>query len=114
MIKECRGSSRSRPAHLETGAEADLTNAVIDAAENSLTTTGNSPVGKLRVDMPRLAWPLDRGTRSSRLSGSISRIELTLGLGDKDADLIQEGVDRVVRVGERSGQRHLRRFYAVD
>ena len=96
------------------GRRSRSTNAVIDAAENSLTTTGNSPVGKLRVDMP---GSLDRSIVVPARPDCQARypgIELTLGLGDKDVDLIQEGVDFVVRVGERSEQRHLRRFYAVD
>jgi LysR family transcriptional regulator for bpeEF and oprC len=72
----------------------------IDAAENSLTTTGNTPTGKLRVDMPSSLGRLIVVPALPDFQARYPGIQFMLGLGDKDVDLIQEGVDCVVRIGE--------------
>ena len=72
----------------------------VEAAENSLITTGNTPTGKLRVDM---SGSLGRSIVVPALPDFQARypgIDLMLGLGDKDVDLVGEGVDCVVRIGE--------------
>jgi LysR family transcriptional regulator, regulator for bpeEF and oprC len=74
--------------------------AEVQAAENSLISTGNTPTGKLRVDM---SGSLGRSIVVPALPDFQARypgIELMLGLGDKDVDLVREGVDCVVRIGE--------------
>jgi LysR family transcriptional regulator for bpeEF and oprC len=72
----------------------------VEAAENSLITSGNTPTGKLRVDM---SGSLGRSIVVPALPDFQARypgIELMLGFGDKDVDLVGEGVDCVVRIGE--------------
>jgi LysR family transcriptional regulator, regulator for bpeEF and oprC len=71
----------------------------VEAAENSLIA-GSIPTGKLRVDMP---GSLGRSIVVPALPDFQARypgIDLMLGLGDKDVDLVREGVDCVVRIGE--------------
>ncbi len=74
----------------------------IDETEATLKDVNRSPSGRLRVDVPvgvarRLIIPA--------LSGFVDQypdIELQLGVSDRSVDLIEEGVDCVVRGGELS------------
>ena len=73
--------------------------AEIDDIESSFLGKQRSPRGKLRVDMPgalgrRLVMPA-----LGAFHEQYPEIDLMLGLGDKSLDLIQEGIDCVVRIG---------------
>lgn len=72
--------------------------AELDEAEGALR--GSQPRGLLRVDAPGL---LTRTFLLPRLPAFLERyplIELHLGQGDRLVDLVREGIDCVIRVGE--------------
>ena len=72
----------------------------IEAVESSFPSRTGRPGGKLRVDMtPSLARLVVLPSVSQFLE-MYPDIELTLTLGDRTVDLVQEGVDCVVRAGE--------------
>jgi LysR family transcriptional regulator for bpeEF and oprC len=58
-----------------------------------------NPRGKLRVDMPSSIGRLVVLPRLCEFHTRYPDIELMVGLGDKPVDLIQEGIDAVIRVG---------------
>src|SRR5690606_20237411 len=71
----------------------------IDAIKSSLSGSTAQPAGKLRVDMTasfarRVVLPSIKDFQSR-----YPEIELFLSLGDRPVDLVQEGVDCVVRAG---------------
>lgn len=73
--------------------------AEIDDIEGSFIARERSPRGRLRVDMP---GALGRIIVMPALAGFHARypdIDLVLGLSDKPLDLVQEGIDCVVRIG---------------
>ncbi|MBE3286299.1 LysR family transcriptional regulator [Enterobacter cloacae complex sp. P31C] len=73
---------------------------LIEQAESSLSDSGSRPQGRLRVDMPagiahHIVMPhLDEFCRL------YPDIYLTIGVSDRQVDLVQEGVDCVIRTGE--------------
>ena len=74
--------------------------AEVEATESALTDSIRGPRGKLRVDVP---GGLGRTSLLPKLFEFHDRypdIELMLGFSDRPVDLIQEGVDVVIRVGE--------------
>jgi LysR family transcriptional regulator for bpeEF and oprC len=69
-------------------------------AEHGLSTEGTSPRGRVRADMPGV---IGRGIVLPRLREFEQRfpdIELVLGMSDRPADLIYDGIDCVIRSGE--------------
>ncbi|TKR54742.1 LysR family transcriptional regulator [Allopusillimonas ginsengisoli] len=71
----------------------------IDAIKSSLSGSTAQPAGKLRVDMTasfarRIVLP-----SLNDFQNRYPEIELILSLGDKPVDLVQEGIDCVVRAG---------------
>ena len=71
----------------------------IDEIEGSLLNEERTVRGKLRVDMP---GALGRNIVIPALEDFNERypdIDLMLGLGDKPVDLVQDGIDCVVRIG---------------
>ena len=71
----------------------------LEATEDSLRHNSRSPRGRLRIDMPgsiasSVILPRIRAFRE-RYPG----IELAIGLNDRRVDLVQEGVDCVIRTG---------------
>lgn len=76
--------------------------AEVDAAEAEFASITRAPRGKLRVDM---SGSLGRLIVVPALDDFHSRypdIDLTLGFGDRLVDLVQEGIDCVIRIGELS------------
>lgn len=77
----------------------------LEETEGLFRQAGARPAGKLRIDMPgRLA----RLVVAPALPGFLERypeIEVELGATDRAVDLVQEGVDCAVRVGELSDSR---------
>ncbi|WP_246796315.1 LysR family transcriptional regulator [Burkholderia perseverans] len=74
--------------------------AQIAAAERDLSADAGTPRGRVRVDMPGV---LGRALVVPRLAEFEARhpgIELVLGMSDRPADLIHEGIDCVIRTGE--------------
>ncbi|WP_376963666.1 LysR family transcriptional regulator [Azospirillum sp. A26] len=72
----------------------------IDEIESTFTSARKTPRGRLRVDMPGSIGRLVIIPSIHEFHEKYPDIELMLGLGDRAVDLIQEGVDCVVRVGE--------------
>ncbi|MBP2306400.1 LysR family transcriptional regulator [Azospirillum melinis] len=72
----------------------------IDEIESTFTSARKTPRGRLRVDMPGSIGRLVIIPSIHEFHAKYPDIELMLGLGDRAVDLIQEGVDCVVRVGE--------------
>ena len=71
----------------------------IEEAEGSFSNNGKGPHGKLRVDMPGAIGRLIVMPQLCDFHTRYPEIELMMGFGDKPVDLIQEGVDCVIRVG---------------
>ncbi|MEN7433173.1 LysR family transcriptional regulator [Chromobacterium sp. TRC.1.1.SA] len=70
-----------------------------DELESLFSQQGASPRGKLRIDVP---GPIGRQVLAPALPAFFALypdIELELGVTDRPVDLIQEGVDCVIRVG---------------
>jgi LysR family transcriptional regulator for bpeEF and oprC len=74
--------------------------AEIEEAEDSLNHTGKGPRGKLRIDMPSSLGRLVVMPRIEEFRRRYPNVELSLGFGDRQVDLVQEGVDCAVRVGK--------------
>jgi LysR family transcriptional regulator for bpeEF and oprC len=73
--------------------------AEIEAVESSFPGSAGRPRGKLRVDMTASFARLFVIPAIERFQKSYPDVELTLTLGDRTVDLIQEGVDCVIRAG---------------
>lgn len=71
----------------------------IDEIEASFTSARKTPRGRLRVDMPGSIGRLVIIPSIHEFHQKYPDIDLMIGLGDRPIDLIQEGVDCVIRVG---------------
>ncbi|MGP8435002.1 LysR family transcriptional regulator [Paraburkholderia fungorum] len=71
----------------------------IDDIESSLENRGMTPRGKIRVDMPSALGRTVLMPRVHEFHAKYPDVELMLGFSDKPVDLIQEGVDCVIRIG---------------
>ncbi|MBP2314667.1 LysR substrate-binding domain-containing protein [Azospirillum soli] len=71
----------------------------IDEIEASFTSARKTPRGRLRVDMPGSIGRLVIIPSIHEFHQTYPDIDLMIGLGDRPIDLIQEGVDCVIRVG---------------
>jgi len=72
----------------------------VDEAEGVFDTRALAPRGRLRVDMPAALGRAVVMPRIHEFSAQYPDIDLVLGFGDRRVDLIQEGIDCVIRVGE--------------
>ncbi len=73
--------------------------AEIEETESSLTDSSRGPAGKLRVDIPGGIGRMILMPKLYDFHAQFPDIELMVGFGDRPIDLIQEGVDCVIRVG---------------
>nr|WP_233092443.1 LysR family transcriptional regulator [Serratia odorifera] len=73
---------------------------LIDHAEASLTDSVKRPQGRLRVDMPGGIAHFIVMPNLKDFFRRYPDIYLMVGVNDRQVDLIQEGVDCVIRVGE--------------
>jgi len=73
--------------------------AEIEAVESSFPGSAARPRGKLRVDMTASFARLFVIPAIRQFQEAYPDVELTLTLGDRTIDLIQEGVDCVIRAG---------------
>jgi len=71
----------------------------VDAAEAEFAAITRSPRGKLRVDMSGTLGKLIVVPALNDFHTRYPDIDLTLGFGDRLVDLIQEGIDCVIRIG---------------
>lgn len=73
--------------------------AEIEETEGAFTDARTSPKGRLRVDMPGSIGKMFLLPNLAEFYERYPDIELMLGMGDRPIDLIQEGVDCVIRGG---------------
>jgi LysR family transcriptional regulator, regulator for bpeEF and oprC len=71
----------------------------VEETESSLQNGSRKPHGKLRVDMPGSIGRTIVIPALSEFRTQYPDIELQLGFSDRPVDLLQEGVDCVIRVG---------------
>lgn len=71
----------------------------LEETEASLHSTTRQPKGRLRIDMPGAIARTIIVPKLAQFSARYPDIELMIGLTDRAVDLIQEGVDCVVRTG---------------
>jgi LysR family transcriptional regulator for bpeEF and oprC len=71
----------------------------LDAAENGLREGYKGARGKLRVDMPASIGRSIMLPALARFRERFPEIELAIGMSDRLIDLVQEGVDCVIRTG---------------
>jgi LysR family transcriptional regulator for bpeEF and oprC len=74
--------------------------AEIAETEVALTSSGKGPRGKLRIDMPGVFGKWIVTPRLHTFQQRYPDLELMVGHGDKMVDMIQDGVDCVIRAGE--------------
>lgn len=74
--------------------------AEIEETEAALRNDGQKPRGKLRLDMPGSIGSDLIIPRLRDFTDLYPEIELAMGLSDRRVDLIQEGIDCVIRTGE--------------
>lgn len=74
--------------------------AEISETEAAMAGAGRGPRGKLRVDMPATIGKWVVTPHLYRFHELYPDVELIVGYGDKLVDLIQDGVDCAIRVGE--------------
>ncbi|MGQ9369150.1 LysR substrate-binding domain-containing protein [Azospirillum sp. ST 5-10] len=91
------GLTHDGAAYLE-GAQRVL--AEIDEIESGLTGTRAAPRGRLRVDMPGAVGRLVVIPSIHEFHRQYPDVDVMIGLSDRPVDLIQDGVDCVIRVGE--------------
>ncbi|CAM2151526.1 Uncharacterized HTH-type transcriptional regulator YhjC [Pararobbsia alpina] len=71
----------------------------IEETESAFHEGSKTPRGRLRIDMPPSIGKLMLLPALPDFRARYPDIELVIGMGDKPVDLIQEGVDCVLRVG---------------
>lgn len=71
----------------------------LEETEASFREASRGPRGKLRIDMPGSIGKLVVMPRLCEFHTRYPDIDLMIGLGDRPLDLIQEGIDCVIRVG---------------
>ncbi len=80
-----------------------LCRAVLDdiaQGERDLSTDATSPRGRVRVEMPGVIGRAIVLPRLREFEQRFPHIDLTLGLSDRPADLIYDGIDCAIRSGE--------------
>jgi LysR family transcriptional regulator for bpeEF and oprC len=85
---------------------------VIDETESSLTHSREGPRGRLRVDMPGSIGRLVVMPYISEFRDRFPDIDLMVSFGDRNVDLIQEGVDCAIRVGDLQDSTLVARYLA--
>lgn len=73
---------------------------LIEHTESSLTDSGNRPRGRLRVDMPGGIAHFIVMPNLQDFHRRYPDIYLMIGVNDRQVDLVQEGIDCVIRTGE--------------
>lgn len=69
-------------------------------AENDVTAAVQAPRGRVRVDMPGVVGRAIVVPRLVEFEARFPDVEVVLGLSDRPADLIYEGIDCAIRSGE--------------
>lgn len=74
--------------------------AEIEEAESALSQTASHPRGRLKIDLPPSLGRLVVIPALPDFYARYPEITLEIGIGDRMIDLVREGVDCVVRIGE--------------
>lgn len=69
-------------------------------AENDVTAAIQAPRGRVRIDMPGVVGRAIVVPRLVEFEARFPDVEVVLGLSDRPADLIYEGIDCAIRSGE--------------
>lgn len=77
----------------------------IEETEASLLSATGNPRGKLKIEVPGSTGRLVLIPSLCEFHERYPDIELVIGLGDRPVDLVQEGVDCAIRVGELQDSR---------
>jgi len=72
----------------------------LEEAETSFRDVAGRPQGRLRVDVPASIGRLILIPSLCEFHTRYPDVELVIGMGDRPVDLVQEGVDCVIRVGD--------------
>lgn len=73
--------------------------AEIDAMDSEVLGIAGTPTGKLRVDLPNAIGKLVLVPALEDFCSRFPAIDLSVGFGDRHADLIRDGIDCAIRVG---------------
>jgi LysR family transcriptional regulator, regulator for bpeEF and oprC len=77
----------------------------LDDAEREMRDRAGAPVGKLKVELPTAFGRLLIAPALGRLTSRYPELRVEASFGDKLTDLIEAGLDAVVRIGEPSDTR---------
>jgi len=72
----------------------------LEETEAAFRDVAKRPQGRLRVDVPSTIGKLILIPRLSEFHDRYPDVELIIGMGDRQVDLVREAVDCVIRVGE--------------
>lgn len=77
----------------------------LDEADSLFRSSSKAPRGRLRIDVPARLGRLIIAPALPDFFHRYPEIEVELGVSDRPVDLVQEGVDCVIRVGDLSDSR---------
>ncbi|MFZ6653906.1 LysR substrate-binding domain-containing protein [Undibacterium sp. TJN19] len=72
----------------------------MDDLEASLTQSGQNPAGSLRVELPAIISRLYVAPALPRFMAAYPDIALKITVGDRNIDMVEEGVDVAVRIAD--------------
>ncbi|MES2072091.1 MAG: LysR family transcriptional regulator [Pseudomonadota bacterium] len=72
----------------------------MDDLESSLLQSNRTPSGSLRVDMPSIISRLYVAPALPRFLSAYPDITLKITVGDRNIDMVEEGVDVLIRIGK--------------
>jgi len=72
----------------------------VEETESSFRDVASGPKGRLRIDVPSKIGRLILIPHLCEFHGRYPEIELVIGMGDREVDLVGEAVDCVIRIGE--------------
>lgn len=72
----------------------------LEETESAFRDVAKRPQGRLRIDVPSTIGRLILIPRLCEFRDRYPEVELVIGMGDRQVDLVREAVDCVIRVGE--------------
>jgi LysR family transcriptional regulator for bpeEF and oprC len=72
----------------------------VEETESSFREVARGPKGRLRIDVPSSIGRLVLIPRLCEFHSRYPEVELVIGMGDRQVDLVREAVDCVIRAGE--------------
>lgn len=72
----------------------------VEETESSFRDVARGPKGRLRIDVPSTIGRLILIPRLCEFHSRYPEIDLVIGMGDRQVDLVREAVDCVIRVGQ--------------